>query len=60
MVLLTAKQAAAHIHVSTATFWRMRKDFPLPGIKVYRRELFDVEELEKWFLSKERTSSLQG
>ena len=52
MKLLNANEAAEHLHVSRTTFWKMRKDCPLPTVKAYRRiQLFDVDVLEKWFVN---------
>lgn len=60
MKLLNAKQAAEHLNVSVVTFWRMRKDYPLPSVRAYKRELFDEEVLDEWFLNPERISACRG
>lgn len=57
MICLTMKEAASRLGVSETTFWRMRKDFALPTIRLHKRELVELETLESWLRSPERISA---
>lgn len=56
----TAKGAAEHLGISTTTFWRMRKEFPLRSVKAYRAERYEESELEAWFRDPNKVSSYRG
>lgn len=49
--LLDVKEAAAFLNVSTRTIWSMANSGELPPVRIRRRVLFDVHDLEA-FISK--------
>lgn len=54
MKVISMKEAASLLGVSTVTFWRMRKDFPLKTIVISRREMVDESDLKAWILDRNR------
>lgn len=54
MKVISMKEAASLLGVSTVTFWRMRKDFPLKTIVISRREMVEVGDLKAWVMDQNR------
>jgi excisionase family DNA binding protein len=44
--LLDVKEAAAFLNVSTRTLWSMANSGELPSVRIRRRVLFDLRDLE--------------
>lgn len=47
-LVLTIEQAAKKLLVGRTTVWKLIKEQGLPTIKVGRRRLIPVKDLEKW------------
>lgn len=57
----TANEAARHLNVCLTTFWMMRKNCPLESVRIsQRKELFEEEALEKWFMNYDPMASYRN